>query len=65
MARTLGRPRVVAGDLAVRKAVGRLYNAGMPSENETRHLTTHWGDAAIVAQALALNDLVHGTAATL
>jgi DNA-3-methyladenine glycosylase II len=57
LARTLGRPRVVAGDLGVRKAVGRLYDAGMPSEDETRRLTNHWGDAATVAQVLALHDL--------
>ena len=57
LARTLGRPRVVAGDLGVRKAVGRLYGAGIPSEDETRRLTEHWGGAATVAQALALHDL--------
>ena len=57
LARTLGRPRVVAGDLGVRKAVGRLYSAGMPSEDETRRLTEHWGAAATVVQALALHDL--------
>jgi DNA-3-methyladenine glycosylase II len=55
--RTLGRPRVVGGDLGVRKAVGRLYGVGMPSEDETRRLTEHWGAAATVAQALALHDL--------
>jgi len=53
----LGRPRVVAGDLGVRKAVGRLYAKAMPSEDETRRLTDHWGAAAVVAQALALHDL--------
>ena len=57
LARTLGRPKVVAGDLAVRKAIGRLYAAGMPSEDETRRLTQHWGEAATLAQALALHDL--------
>ena len=57
LARTLGRPRVVAGDLGVRKAVGRLYGAGMPSEDEARRLTQRWGAAATVAQALALHDL--------
>ena len=57
LARTLGRPRVVAGDLGVRKAVGRLYGVGMPSEDETRRLTEHWAGAATVAQALALHDL--------
>jgi DNA-3-methyladenine glycosylase II len=57
LARTLGRPRVVAGDLGVRKAIGRLYGAGMPTEIETRRLTDHWDEAATVAQALALHDL--------
>jgi len=57
LARTLGRPRVVAGDLGVRKAIGRLYSAGMPTEDEVRRLTEHWGRAATQAQALALHDL--------
>jgi DNA-3-methyladenine glycosylase II len=57
LARTLGRPTVVAGDLGVRKAVGRLYDKGMPSEDVTRRLTEHWGGAAAVVQALALHDL--------
>ena len=35
LARTLGRPRVVAGDLGVRKAIGIAYRRGvMPSEAE-------------------------------
>ena len=58
LARTLGRPRVVAGDLGVRKAIGRLYGTPvMPSELEVRRLTAHWGAAATHAQALALHDL--------
>lgn len=57
LARTLGRPRVVAGDLGVRKAVARLYDVPMPSELEVRRLTEHWGAAATLAQALALHDL--------
>lgn len=58
LARTLGRPRVVGGDLGVRKAVGRLYQtADMPSEDEVRRLTEHWGASATVVQALALYDL--------
>jgi DNA-3-methyladenine glycosylase II len=57
LARTLGRPRVVAGDLGVRKAVGRLYDmAALPSELEVRRATAHWGAAATHAQALALHD---------
>ncbi len=58
LARTLGRPRVVPGDLGVRKAIGRLYAlAEMPSELEVRRATAHWGAAATHAQALALHDL--------
>ena len=58
LARTLGRPRVVAGDLGVRKAIGRLYRTPhMASELEVRRLTAHWGAAATHAQALALHDL--------
>jgi DNA-3-methyladenine glycosylase II len=56
LARTLGRPRVVAGDLGVRKAVGAAYLAGrMPSEAEVRAVTAHWGAAAGVAQQLLLH----------
>jgi DNA-3-methyladenine glycosylase II len=62
LARTLGRPRVVAGDLGVRKAVGRLYDAGpLPSEEDVRRLTAHWGASATFVQALALQDLAHST----
>jgi DNA-3-methyladenine glycosylase II len=63
LARTLGRPAVVAGDLAVRKAVGRLYElSAVPTEARTRQLTAHWGAAATVAQQLALTDAVSGSA---
>jgi DNA-3-methyladenine glycosylase II len=56
LARTLGRPRVVAGDLGVRKAVGAAYlGVRMPSEAEVRALTAHWGPAAGVAQQLLLH----------
>jgi DNA-3-methyladenine glycosylase II len=59
LARTLGRPRVVAGDLGVRKAVGRAYFSGrLPSETEVRTATTHWGAAAGIAQQLLLHALV-------
>ncbi|MGH9140533.1 MAG: DNA-3-methyladenine glycosylase family protein, partial [Vicinamibacterales bacterium] len=58
LARTLGRPRVVAGDLGVRKAVGQMYAmAVVPTELEVRRVTAHWGAAATHAQALALHDL--------
>ena len=60
LARTLGRPRVVAGDLGVRKAVGAAYLDGrMPSEAEVRAVTGHWGAAAGVAQQLLLHWLSH------
>jgi DNA-3-methyladenine glycosylase II len=56
LARTLGRPRVVAGDLGVRKAVGAAYLEGrMPSEGEVRAVTSHWGPAAGVAQQVLLH----------
>jgi DNA-3-methyladenine glycosylase II len=59
LARGLGRPRVVAGDLGVRKAIGAIYFQGqMPSETEVRDCTAHWGAAAGVAQQLALQTLV-------
>jgi DNA-3-methyladenine glycosylase II len=63
LARTLGRPRVVAGDLGVRKAVGRMYAGGsLPDEASVRKLTAHWGAAASLAQALALHDLAEAPA---
>jgi DNA-3-methyladenine glycosylase II len=61
LARTLGRPRVVAGDLGVRKAVGLAYlGSPAPSESEVRAATAHWGEAAGVAQALLLHALGEG-----
>ena len=58
LARTLGRPRVVAGDLGVRKAIGIAYRKGvMPSEHEVRDLTAHWHVSAAHAQALLLHGL--------
>lgn len=58
LARTLGRPRVVAGDLGVRKAVGRVYLGDrLPSPAEVRDLTAHWSGGAGVAQQLVLHDL--------
>jgi hypothetical protein len=54
----------VAGDLGVRKAVGLVYRDGaLPSEQETRALTAHWGAAASLAQELALYALAHSMAA--
>ena len=58
LARTLGRPCVVAGDLGVRKAIGIAYRKGaLPSENEVRDLTAHWRASAAYAQALLLHGL--------
>jgi DNA-3-methyladenine glycosylase II len=58
LARTLGRPRVVAGDLGVRKAVGMAYLGGaLPSEAQVRAATAHWGASAGTAQALLLHAL--------
>jgi DNA-3-methyladenine glycosylase II len=59
LARTLGRPAVVAGDLGVRKAVGRYYldlppKAPLPSEEETRRAVAHWSESANLAQTLLL-----------
>jgi DNA-3-methyladenine glycosylase II len=64
LARTLGRPTVVAGDLGVRKAVGLAYlNDPLPSEADVRRATQHWQDSAGVAQALLLHALVEGALA--
>lgn len=61
LARTLGRPRVVAGDLGVRKAVGLAYlGTPAPSEAQVREATAHWGAAAGAAQALLLHALAEG-----
>ena len=58
LARALGRPVVVAGDLGVRKAVGLAYlDDPLPSEADVRRATAHWGPAAGVAQALVLHAL--------
>jgi len=62
LARTLGRPRVVAGDLGVRKAIGIAYSDGvMPPEAEVRRITAHWGDSSAVAQAILLHALAEKT----
>lgn len=61
LARVLGRPVVVAGDLAVRKAVGLLYGeAAAPSPARTAELTAHWGASAVHAQQLVLHALSAG-----
>jgi DNA-3-methyladenine glycosylase II len=66
LARSLGRPRVVAGDLGVRKAIGIGYrNGARPSEAEVRGATAHWGASAGVAQALILHALAEKRLASL
>jgi DNA-3-methyladenine glycosylase II len=61
LARTLGRPRVVAGDLGVRKAIGLAYlGTPAPTELEVRRATERWGESAGVAQALLLHALGEG-----
>jgi len=60
LVRTLGRARVVAGDLGVRKAVGLAYLSGrLPSGEEVRAATAHWGPASGAAQHLLLHALSH------
>ncbi|MBF6559289.1 MAG: DNA-3-methyladenine glycosylase 2 family protein [Candidatus Binataceae bacterium] len=62
LARTLGRPRVVAGDLGVRKAIGLAYCGGaMPAAGEVHRLTAAWGAAAATAQAMLLHALAEKT----
>lgn len=60
LARSLGRPVVVAGDLAVRKVVAAAYlgytrGAPLPDEAAIRAATAHWGAAAGTAQGLLLH----------
>lgn len=64
LARTLGRPRVVAGDLGVRKAVGAAYlgrsDRDLPPEDEVRAVGARWGAAAGIVQQLLLEWLGDG-----
>jgi DNA-3-methyladenine glycosylase II len=61
LTRTIGRPRVVAGDLGVRKAVGLAYlGQPLPSEADVRAATAHWGQSSGVAQAVLLQALGEG-----
>jgi DNA-3-methyladenine glycosylase II len=65
LARVLGRPCVVAGDLAVRKVVGSAYlGEPLPSESAVRAATAHWGASAGVAQVLLLQGYSADTTAT-
>lgn len=53
LARTLGRPVCVAGDLGVRRVVAEAYlGVRIADEATVRRLTAHWGDAASAAQWL-------------
>ncbi len=62
LARTLGRPHVVAGDLGVRKAIGLAYlGESLPPEDSVREATIHWSESALVAQNLLLHALAEGT----
>lgn len=66
LARTMGRPRVSAADLGVRKAVGAAYMDGrMPSPDDVRAATAHWRDAAALAQELLLHARHEKTLATI
>jgi DNA-3-methyladenine glycosylase II len=59
LVRCLGRPRLVAGDLGVRKAVAMAYlGKAMASEEEVRQAVAHWGAQATTAQAILLHAYV-------
>jgi DNA-3-methyladenine glycosylase II len=61
LARTLGRPQVVGGDLGVRKAVSLAYlDTKLASEGDVRSATAHWGHSAGTAQAVLLHALGEG-----
>ncbi len=61
LARTLGRPVVVVGDLGVRRAVGAAYlGSPLPAPEEVQRATEHWGEAAGEAQALVLHAWAEG-----
>ena len=59
LVRCLGRARVVAGDLGVKKAVAITYlGKETASEDEVRRAVGHWGPHATVAQAILLHAYV-------
>ncbi len=61
LVRCLGRSRLVAGDLGVRKAVALAYlGKQMASEEEVRRAVAHWGANATAAQAILLHAFVVG-----
>ncbi|HEX9023863.1 MAG TPA: hypothetical protein VF799_08500 [Geobacteraceae bacterium] len=56
LVRCLGRSRLVAGDLGVRKAVAVAYlGKKMADENEVRRAVAHWGLNATAAQAILMH----------
>jgi DNA-3-methyladenine glycosylase II len=56
LVRCLGRARVVAGDLGVKKAVAVTYmGKDMAGEDEVRQAVAHWGVHATVAQAILMH----------
>lgn len=56
LVRCLGRPRLVAGDLAVKKAVAIVYlGQETATEEEVRRTVAHWGAEATTAQAILLH----------
>jgi DNA-3-methyladenine glycosylase II len=56
LVRCLGRARIVAGDLGVKKAVAIAYLAkDMAREDEVRQAVAHWGAHATVTQAILLH----------
>ena len=56
LVRCLGRARVVAGDLGVKKAVAIAYlGKETAGEDEVRQAVAHWGTHATVAQAILLH----------
>ncbi len=61
LVRCLGRSRVVAGDLAVKKAVAASYLAKeAASEREVRSAVAHWGANATAAQAILMHAYASG-----
>ena len=55
LVRCLGRSRVVAGDLGVRKAVAIAYlGEEIAAEDQVRRTVAHWGVHATAAQAILL-----------
>jgi DNA-3-methyladenine glycosylase II len=63
LGRVLGRPILVADDLGVRKAVQWAYAMPLrPSSQEVSELTSHFGEAAFVAQQLLLYGLAQSGA---